>query len=200
MTIRATFDRVLLCLFLLTPTLNAQTKPAAQRQLGGIASYVGRIDLFTKNKRNRFRIFADVSSATANEKSRWMEFKTQAAMEAAGTGDNLNEQAFVWRDKGNVVCVKLTQTSPSGDWVQFVVYYFRADGSLAKLDAELNTFYGDVTVKRTRSFSETGRLLQSTTKYFDLKSQKPIKEPKDFYNKPVAVFTNVGRLPFSHLL
>jgi len=79
------------------------------------------------------------------EKSRWREFKSEVEREEADTG---NDKAKVWAKDGAVALVSYAFQSPSGDWAHYVSYYFREDGTLAKIHAQLNTFYGNMTVIR----------------------------------------------------
>jgi len=58
----------------------------------------------------------------------------------------------------------------------FIKYYYRADGSLAKIQARLNTFYGGVSVLRDRYYDGNGKLLKSTQRFLDLQTHKPIKK------------------------
>jgi hypothetical protein len=119
------------------------------------------------------RIFADVSSDW--KKSIWQEFKNEKMRDNADTGDNLNENAYVWMKDGKIVSTTFTFQSPSRDWAHFVTYYFRADGTLAKAESTLNTFYGNVTADRNYYFDLKGKIVKQNVKYLDLKTQKPIK-------------------------
>ena len=192
---------IVLLLFALSVTAQKRaTNPEVLREINLIERYASQTERLVNNKQRPFRIFADVSSAMEDGPSKWLEFKTEKEREDAATGENLNEQADVWLSNDNVVCVRMTITSPSGDWAHFITYYFRQDGSLAKLDAQLNTFYGDVTIKRSRFYAANGKLLKSTTRYFDLQTQKPKRAPGEFMDHQIPIFARVDRLPFFKLL
>src|SRR5215510_15985990 len=117
------------CALLLPILVHAQikTNAPAKSDLQIIDSYAAGIDRFIKV--NPKRVFGDMASAD-EAKSRWREFKTEAARQKAQTGDNLNQNAFVWTRKGTVVGANFTFTSPSGDWAQYVMHYFREDGTV----------------------------------------------------------------------
>lgn len=188
-----------LCLLLPSGAMGQKPAPALS-PTRAINSYVKQIDQFIKRTPKKHRIFGDVASGRKDEPSRWQEFKSEAEREKADTGENLNESAYVWLKAGKVVSVNLTLQSPSGDWVHFVMYYFREAGTLAKIQAQLNTFYGDVTVRREEFYSADGKLLRTNTKHFDLNSQKPKKPDRDLPDFPIPVYLRVQDLPFYKLL
>jgi hypothetical protein len=159
-----------------------------------------QIDQFIKRNPKAQRIFGNVASGRRVEANRWCEFKSEDEREKADTGDNLNEQAYVWLKAEKVVGVNLTLQSPSGDWVHFVMYYFRGDGTLTKIQAQLNSFYGDLSVRREKFYSQSGKLLHTSTKYLDLNSQKESKPGEDFVDEPIPVYRKVRDLPFYKLL
>ena len=185
---------VILALVLSFSSINAQTSEATVKQIN---SYAAEVDRFVKG--NKQRIFADIAEASAT-KSLWKEFKTEADRQEAETGYNLNQNAYVWTREGRVIGANFTFTSPSGDWTHFIMYYFRDDGSLAKIDAQLNTFFGNISVIRHRYYDPRGRLLSSSGKYLDLETQKPKKRPVDFTDEPIPLFKSVSNLPFRKLL
>ncbi len=194
----------LLAMFLLSVSLSTvaggQHRGSKPSDTSVINLSARQIDQFIKRNPKGRRIFADVASGASDEPSRWQEFKTEAAREKADTGDNLNENAYVWLKAGKVVGVNFTFQSPSRDWAHFAMYYFREDGTLAKIQSQLNSFYGDMTVRRESFFKSDGQLLHTTVKYFDLNSQKPKKPEKDFPEFPVPVYKKVQDLPFYKLL
>jgi hypothetical protein len=170
----------------------------AQTTVAQIATRVKQVDRFVKTK-PKARFFGDMSSATEDEKAKWQEFKSAKAREDAGNGDNLSQSAEVWTKQGKVVRVDFVFTSPSGDWAHLITYYFREDGTLAKLEAQHNTFYGDVSVVRIQYFDAGGKQIHATKKILDLQTQKP-KKPGEFYDNPVTVFLRTSDLPFHTLL
>ena len=177
------------------PGLGSQ-KPNSE-QVAAIDSYAKRVDQFIKRNPNHLRIFANVAS---NKPDRWREFKSERSRDKADTGDNLNENAYVWLKAGKIVGVNFTFQSGSRDWAHFVMYYFREDGTLAKIQAQLNTFYGNVSIARDKFYSADGKMLRSTTRYLDLKSKKPTEPTADFQDEPIPIYRNVRDLPFRKLL
>ena len=178
--------------------LVAQTRTA---QLAEINSYVGEVNRFTKGNTKARRIFGDVRAERVppgDTESKWREFKTKREFDKfEGYWD---ESAYVWIRTGKVVSAAFTFTSQSGDWTHMVTYYFREDGSLAKLEAQLNTFYGDVSILRNQYFNNVGVRISHSERILDLKTQKPVKKPSDYFDQPVSVFKRVTDLPFYKLL
>jgi hypothetical protein len=163
-----------------------------------IETYVKELDSYVKSNEKSARIFADVSSGTSNEQAKWREFKTEQEREKADTGDNLNENAYVWARDGKVIGANFTFQSPSRDWVNYTMYYFRSDGTLAKSDSTLNTFAGDITVIRQDYYNSNGKLLKGTTHCKDLKTQK-FKACGNFQDSPAPLYKTVSELPFYRL-
>ena len=102
-----------------------------------ITSYTKSIDQFTKRNPRKRRIFG-IIPGEEDKPDKWAEFKTIRQEVQA----NLEDSAHVWRRDGKVVVAQFSFTSSSGDWYHYVSYYFRADGTLAKIHAQLNTFAG----------------------------------------------------------
>ena len=173
----------------------AQTSKSS---ISEINVYTAAVERFTKvNKKHR--IFGDVSSAKTDKTDLWREFKSEKELEDTGNGENLNQTATVWTKQGKVIAAKLNFTSPSGDWNHFINYYFRENGSLAKIDAQLNTFEGNVSVVRQRYYNSAGRLIKSTETFRDLETHKPRKSA-DFMDNPIPIYLKVSDLPFHQLL
>jgi hypothetical protein len=163
-------------------------------ELVSIRAYARQIDQFVKLNQNRKRVFGDVGDNQEN----WREFKGKAA-KGETDPDDLDEVAHVWARQGKVVAVGFTFQSESRDWYHFVTYYFREDGTLAKIHSRLNTFYGSVTAIRDQYYGSNGRVLKSTARFLDIQTQKPKKNP-NFQDEPTPVYLNVRKLPFFKLL
>ena len=152
-----------------------------------IKTYTAETDRFTKlHKFRTYGIFYE------GDKGSWRELKGKAS-------EKLNDSADVWTREGNVVLAFFGFTSDSGDWYHFIKYYFRPDGTLAKIQARLNTFYGNVSVLRDRYYDSNGKLLKSTRRYLDIQTHKPVKTA-NFHDEPIPMFRKVSDLPFHKLL
>ena len=194
--------RVFCAVLIVSASANGQPSKARSSratELRNIDSYAKKVDRFIKRNPKTLRIFANVASGTSNESDEWREFKSEDERQKADTGDNLNENANVWIRAGKVVGANFTFQSPSRDWAHFVMYYFREDGTLAKIQSRLNTFYGDMTVTREKFYGAKGRLLRTTKRCFDLKSQKP-KVCARFSDEPIQAFPSARILPFYKIL
>ena len=172
----------------------AQTRTA---QLAEINSYVAEVDRFIKGNTKWRRMFGDVTTEDDN-KPKWREFKTKREFDKlAGDPD---ESAYVWTRAGKAIAAAFTFTSQSGDWVHGIMYYFREDGTLAKLEARLNTFHGNVSVFRNQYFDKSGVRISSSERVLDLYTKKPAKKSVDYFDQPVTVFQKRTDLPFYKLL
>ena len=182
----------------------AEQHGSRRPDIAAVESYCAEVDRFTKDNPQTKRVFANIASGINEKRDRWREFKSEEAREAAGTGDNLNDMANVWLKDRRVVVAHLTFQSPSRDWVHYVSYYFRADGTLAKIDAQLNTFYGRITAKRAKFYNVSGKLLRSTARYYRLGTTErvanPYAGPMEFIDEPIPLYKRVIALPFYHLI
>jgi len=202
MTKRPLFP-VFVCIALAVSTL-AQTNASTDKQIrdteiARIKAYCQELDDYAKRNPKLGRLFGDVSSGMEGEKSRWREFKSEEEREEVVTE---NDKANVFAKVGAVVLANYTFQSPSGDWSHYVDYYFREDGSLARIHARLNTFYGNMTVIRERFYDPKGKLLSSSQQFLDLDTQKKKKPGADgeFIDEPIPFYRTVKALPFYTLL
>jgi hypothetical protein len=186
-------------LFLLSSGMGQSQKNAARqkRELTAVGSYAKSIDQFTKRNARKRRIFGIVPGEE-DKPDKWAEFKyVRQAVQA-----NLHDSAYVWLKNGKVVAAQFSLTNSSGDWYHYVNYYFRADGTLAKIHAQLNTFAspdGGISVVRDKFYGSNGKLLHTAIRYLDLKFQKP-KNREEFMDQPITDYRTVRDLPFLKLL
>ena len=169
-------------------------KTPSPTALASINAYVKQVDRFMKRNDKRRRTFGDVG----DEETHWREFKSKVA-KGETEPEFLDEFAYVWVKAGKVVAVGLTFQSGSRDWAHFVTYYFREDGTLAKIHSRLNTFYGGVSAIRDKFYSSNGKMLRAAARYLDIETQKPKKNP-NFHDEPIPVYLSVRKLPFFKLL
>lgn len=197
-----TWSLILVVICLASTASNAQRK--AQPESGKIDKYCKALDAMIKKRRGPEMVFADVSDYEKN-KARWRKFASEKSLEKYREKSEAYTIAFVWRKEGKVVVTNFTLFSPSGDWAQYVYSYYRPDGTLARAESELRTFYGDYIVIRRRYFGTKGRLISKSDKYLDLQSGKPKRPTTDAISDNSSwnkgdYFTSVSKLPFAHLL
>jgi len=134
------------------------TKPS---EVAAIDAYSKELDTFKNNKRNHALILG--AEGDKPEVQKWKEFKSR---HARGEAFNyiLDNVADVWMKNGKPVIAEFNFESNSGDWSQFVQYYFRDDGTLAKMRS---TFAGFMVLSerggrivQERIYSSNGKLLQ----------------------------------------
>jgi hypothetical protein len=167
--------------------------------IASIEAYSKQMDAYTKRNARAVRLFGDTRAyESGDEPALWKEFKTKRALQRA----EVYSAATAWTSStGEVVVVNMDLTSPSGDWAQYNNYYYRSDGTLAKLRAEMRTFLGDVIIIRDRFYDSKGKLLQEKTRYLDLQTRKPKKiKEGDFMDIPPEVYAKTSALPFYSLL
>ena len=161
--------------------------------VASINAYVKQVDRFIKINETRKRIFGEVG----DEEDSWREFKGDAAK--SETPEDLDQFAYVWTRSRKIVAAGFTFQSGSRDWAHFVTYYFRADGTLAKIHSRLNTFYGNTSAIRDKYYGANGKLLRTTARYLDMDTGKPNKHP-NFQEERLPVYLSVRKLPFFKLL
>lgn len=167
--------------------------------IASIEAYTKQLDAYTKRNARAARLFGDARAyETGDETALWKEFKTKRALQRA----EVYSAATAWTaSTGELAVVNLDLTSPSGDWAQFNSYYYRSDGSLARLRAELRTFLGDAIIIRDRFYDSKGKLLQEKTRHLDLQTRKPKKiKEGEFMDMPPEVYAKTSALPFYSLL
>jgi hypothetical protein len=169
-----------------TPITSA-TPTTSDAQVSEIKKYTTEVDRFSKAR--KFRTFGIFYKG---DKGSWRELKGKSDQQ-------LDESCDVWTRDGKVVLAFFGFTSGSGDWYHFIKYYYREDGTLAKIQARLNTFAGNVSVLRDRYYDTNGKLLKSTRRYLDLQTHKPVKKA-NFHDDPIPMFSNTSALPFHSLL
>lgn len=177
------------------PTMQAQNP----LNIASIEAYSKQMDAYVKRNSRSGRFFGDAANyEEADAPARWQEFRNKRALERA----EVYSAATAWTNPaGALLVATFSLTSPSGDWAQDTTYYYRSDGTLAKLHAELRTFMGDLVVIRDRLYDPNGKLLQERTRYLDLQTRKPKKVKEgDFMDIPPELYAKTSNLPFYGLL
>src|ERR1051325_1173051 len=166
--------------------------------IAAIEAYARQLDAHAKRNAGGGRLFADIAGYTDGSAPRWQEFRSRRALERA----EVCSAATVWtQPASDALLADFTLSSPSGDWAHYANYYYRGDGTLAKLHSELRTFMGDLIVIRDRFYDTRGKLLQEKTRYLDLNTRKPKKvEEGSFQDIPLELYAKTSDLPFHSLL
>jgi len=107
--------------------------------------------------------------------------------------------ARVWtRQSDGARAVMWILPTNTGDWGHETTLCFRPDGTLAKSDSLLSTFYGGVDRRRTRYFDMAGRQLRKTSSLRDLHTGKPVR--REFSDQEEPIFRSTRALPFARFL
>ncbi len=194
--------KILLVLLVLTIACAAFGQADKAAEIASIDAYTKKVDAYVKRNKAPQLVFADTASQTST-RSKWRQFDSEKALDKFREKSETYEIAYCWKQSGRITEVSTTLFSGSGDWVNYVYHYFRADGSLAKVESDFRTFYGDLIVEQEMYFSAAGKQLKKATRYRDLKTKKFKKvDPK---SDPISlskfdIYKTVKKLPFAPLL
>jgi hypothetical protein len=170
--------------------------PVRHSALDSAQAYCAQLDAFVDANRLDALHLAEARPSGSTAAPVWKLFASDDEREMADA-DSL---ANVWVRKGRVAVVALTLQSSSRDWALFVTYYFRHDGTLAKIDSTLNTFYGDLSVERVWFYDRNGKTLEFRAAFYDLHTRRRVRPNRDFIDKVVPRYETVRRLPFWRLV
>jgi hypothetical protein len=149
------------------------------------------------------RYFGNLASGTRFRGDDWREFAS-AADRLRARGDNLYEIADVWTHRQYGSLVRMSFSSPPGDWSANAGYCFGSDGALTLIESELRTFHGNMIVNRSWSFDSTGAATAGPTSYRDLRTGLPTHakglEGLGFQDFEIPFFKSTDKLPFWDLL
>ena len=180
----------------------AKKTTANTAEIKTIDAYVKKVDGYVKIHKSPNLVFADTSSQTSS-RAKWKKFASEKALDKFREKSETYEICYVWLQSGQIAETSTTLFSGSGDWVNYVYHYFRADGTLAKVESDFRSFYGDLIVEQEVYYNAGGKQLKKNTRYRDLKTKKFKKvDPK---TDPVSLskfdtYKTVKKLPFAHLL
>ncbi len=148
---------------------------------------------------NRVLFFADTTDYTIDSIPHWTQFPNNAAI-ASDYHEDCG-QAVVYKANDNSTETYFINDDESLDWTYYITSYYRPDGTIAKVDAELRIFYGRVDAETVEYYDESGRLIKKSKQFRDLNTDKHLRKPsQDFIDEPLQVFYRVSDLPFSHLI
>ncbi len=171
-------------------------------QVKRINTYCKQIDTVQKRRKSPELVYANTADVN-DSKDKWRKFASEKALEKFREGSETYDIAYNWRSGGRLVATNFTHFSPSGDWVNYTYHCFRTDGTLARVETDFRTFYGDYKIVRMRYFNAAGRQISSSIKYLDLQSGKP-KDKGDGVmgdkDSAEAFYKSVKNLPFARLL
>ncbi len=168
--------------------------------VSSIESYANTVREFINNAGKPHLIMADVADYNDAEQPEWKRFDSEEEFEKARESEESYETAYIWKKNGKVVAVNFTYSSPSGDWVQYVYYIFREDGSVATVERDLRTFMDDIIVDRGYVYDQSGKILKETRSFRDLNTGDPKDEPEDFIDLDVEIYKTTRDLPFASLM
>lgn len=146
----------------------------------------------------KVRVFAVVSDGDELD-GEWREFPDAAARDRLSEARPLHALLDVCRAMSGFRYVSTRHTSRSGDWYHYVDYCYRADGSLAWMESDLRTFYGNVRRVRVRRFDVRGQVVASVLRVFDLITDEPA-DAASFSDRDDPIHRTFTELPVARLL
>lgn len=167
-----------------------------------IDAYAKTVDAIVKRRKNPDRVFAD-TAAMDESKEKWRSFASVKALDRFRKKSETYSIAYNWLNGGKIVASNFTLFSASGDWAKYVNHYFRADGTLARVDTDYRTFMGDFVVLRSFYFDKSGKQIDSSVKILDLTTRKPKEAPEGVMGddpKEVNYYMRTSKLPFARLM
>ena len=189
----ARFVMILLGLFLVSPAVGARSTAAEVRQ---VSRYCKQVDSYVREHPSAFVNLRRGSGVNNDGDGKWRRWPKARAAEAVDS----NGDARLWRRDGKIVFVTFLLQSGSRDWALYVSNYYRLDGTLAKIESELRTFYGNVSVERDWLYRPDGSLISFKARCFKLPGREPAQLDDNFIDIPVPLYPTVAHLPFQSLL
>ena len=198
-------------LLLRVSTAAAQTGGAAPSSVSGptqaIDQFCDGLSPMTKDKARR-RLFGLFRKGDVG-KGRWIEFKREPDLNAAVKAERVFDIAQVWSRDDGATAVSMRLGSGSGDWLHFVEFCFRSDGTLARLNSTLNTFnaadkdpdkdVSGASRERDRYFDASGKQIKVTKRVLDLETKRPAPTLQVMDDQE-PIYKTTAALPFSNLL
>lgn len=198
-----------------SPTAKASPKAAkavTSTATVGLQAYVAKIAKAVESGQLKPRFFVDVSDGL-KQPEQWQEFKQQADIDAVCKGESCFQQAWIYHDKGQLMLAAFTFSSPSGDWVNNVDYYFYLNGKIAKNRSELRRFGALdpkdrkapsflVEVVRSRYYDKSGKVIGADKPlvYRVKDKEKELIEAAEFAEGAWPQFHSAQDLPMAALL
>lgn len=140
----------------------------------------------------------------------WEKFDAPADAQKASSGGFLRN-AKVYLENTLPVRVDLELKSPSKEWVHYVRYYYREDGTLQKSHSDFRRFGAYekdkgmeqeflVKVLRDKYYDSTGKMVKKTSpRFFNMSTMREIKDVV-YTDGPWPIYSRTTQLPFYPIL
>ena len=99
------------------------------------------------------------------------------------------ESITLFESHGALILAERVRATPSGDWSETSSSYYRPDGTLAFVFAELRTFHGNVRVETRLYLDASGTVLRRLESVFDLEGGTPRKTTGFERQEPILIKT-----------
>jgi hypothetical protein len=177
--------------------------PRRPAEVDNIEAYVRGVDLLVDSageQGGQFRVFAQLASPRSKAPG-WREFADEDAVDELVKAEQpaMVVLARVFVRAGSVAAVYASVGVEDG--VVWTDHYFRADGSVAKVDMRWRTLGGELQMVRERYFDAAGQLVWSWVEYVDLAAGTPLPKLRPGLSEPkTEIYLRVDRLPYHGLL
>jgi len=173
-------------------TLPKPTQTAAR--IVAVEKYTDELDAYAKLNPQARRFFVNASDSTAAA-ANWQEVSSEQETENKAS-------AVVWFRKDKPVIALVSSQAMESS--QKVTYYFRENGTLAKIHSELFIKAGNMEAVRDRSYDPKtfAILIRDFSRCFDFQTaqQKPCGDAANLEAKLIPVYMKSTELPFYALL
>jgi hypothetical protein len=169
------------------------------QEVANIQIYCKKVDRFIKANQNSCRLSASASPGEQASNG-WHELIIDGDQRRGDFGNNLFDNASVWLNQGKIVAASITFRRESRGWVQNAMYYYREDGTLARINAQLDMSPGEMSFIREQFYDRNGVLISGSTKSCSLKTGRAKKPDQEFVPGPLPVYETTDRLPFYQAL
>jgi hypothetical protein len=177
-----------------TPTQRRTLPKPAQTssRIVAVEKLTDELDSYARLNPQARRFFVNTSETGAGN---WQEVSGEKEIENKSS-------AVVWIKKDKAVIALLSSQAVESS--QKVTYYFRDNGTLAKIHSELFIKAGNMESVRDRSYDPKtfARLIRDFSHCADFQTgqQKPCAEAMTIEEKTIPVYTKTTELPFYALL
>ena len=101
----------------------------------------------------------------------WASMKTENDhLDSSGNwSENTVSVAYVWIKQGRICLISVTRSSPTGDWIQWLDYSYRSDGTIARISSGFFAYAPeDGGVLREMLFAPDGERIHQGANYTSL--------------------------------
>jgi hypothetical protein len=171
----------------------ADAQESCAQEIASIRADTKRIDRLIKQRQNppTRRSFARLGDDVREPVSEWIVLEDNRPIPVA-----FADAASVWFIDGKLVAVELTTQSPAQNWVHRIMYYYREDHTLARIDSNLNYSAGARIVVSEHFYDRKGVALSKSTQHYTVKRAARRQPGLASLEEPIPLYLRITELPF----